>query len=1329
MDHRTDEMPVLTVSLFDRAEIEGLVFAALDGSVALVPVSNVPDGAASVILELRSPDRPRSLMLAGELAGEPSEGMCPMFLKPVDSDNADELLDFLGRASLPGELPDDALAASSGRPEVRPVTPRPEIRVQSVPMGPQAAPNPGALRALTPRPQVRILTPRSSNEPGLVTRIEVTRASVEARTAERARSSPPEAAPRSPPREEVKAAVTLQSMTAPDPGPLSLPMIDVVAPSQLPLPPPPTVPRDRAETMPAAERPEIDAPPVSSPPPSVNLDPLLGRSLGGKYTILALIGAGGAGSVYRARHVMLQKDIAIKVMHPSLRKDPSFAERFHSEALAASKLDHPNVLRVLDFGEEPDGLLYIAMELLVGTELRALLWQGKMALERTLDIVCQVCAALSAASEVGIVHRDIKPENVVITSSRDDEGNTVDLVKVCDFGLATIAQADAETSGEHRATAFIAGTPEYMSPEQVRGEELDGRSDIYAVGVMLYEMIAGRPPFEGQSPIDILKAHLQKAVVPPSKHAMDVDPDVEAVVLRALAKDRQLRPGNAREMRAELRGVLERLRRPPSAVLTPEPPALPLDDPAAGFGELFVALTAAVARTTYYEREHPEFARSLVRVVSASRPPLSGRGEITIAQRDVRDSELQVQTGTGELFDLRRLLAVGVADAYGPRLMEVFGRRHVVSLTLKEGVSEADLADATELLSGPEVSADKLRLDFLSRGLRGVSILFSEEMLGKGRRLPWHVDLCISRLARDLRALPLLRGVTEEAMRSLRVQLVADVVRSLERAEDIRLLLENTDLVATSVQHVPELDSLDLRGVIVTVLRRPLAIATARVLLTAAAGSTPPPGPVEARAGASDPRGLGGSDPRGLGASDPRGLGGAIASGPGASDPRGLGGAIASGAGASDPRGASSGEARGPSAAGKALLGRFASRFLRDRSPESDELLRAMLHVRVVELSDLPQELQLAVAADQLAAEMAADPDLLFRRLSEAPDLTRYKEEIATASRALVALAKAGDARTVVSAVTGLVGIARGATPDDATREGLAAGALAALSDEATLAALAEALLFGPVPQREPARAVLAMLGAAAARALLAARVRGNGTEPFPRPRFVAALREVGRPALPAIAEHLSRIDPESAEANTEAGAAFAEDLLRSLPDAQDEALGRVVARFLRHQTPAVRRAAAAGLPGLLGPRAKPSLMHGLDDVDEGVRAASFAGLRSIRCVDEMVVSRVDQALNGGAPASDELRAGAAGALADVSESARTYAIAALSRTLRPKARSVLSLFKTPDDGDGLLVLVTVARVLLAIGGAEGRKEVESRAASSRGELKKALVGMLQTKG
>ncbi|MBK8258461.1 MAG: serine/threonine protein kinase [Polyangiaceae bacterium] len=1182
--------PIVTVSLFDRSEIEGLVMSALDGSMALVPIPEELT-AGSYILELSSPDRARPLLMLGELAGDPSGGMCPMFLKPIDGDNADELIAFLGRASLPPDyLPD---APKSSRPLMH----------------------------------VRVLTP-----PGSLPALE------RAITGERRNPS------------------TLQSIASPDLLPEDRPNITVVTPSALGEPGQPEA-VDGLRGDPNAARTAVtldnDLAAISSAPASVTNDPLLGRALGGgKYVIVTLIGAGGAGSVYRAHHVMLQKDIAIKVMHPSLRKEPNFAARFHSEALAASRLDHPNVLRVLDFGEEPDGLLYIAMELLVGTELRALLWQGRIPLVRTLDIVCQICAALSAASEVGIVHRDIKPENVVITSSRDDEGTQVDLVKVCDFGLATISKPGTAGSGEHKA-AFIAGTPDYMSPEQARGEELDGRSDIYAVGVLLYELLTGHVPFEESSPLDVLKAHVQSPVRPPSQIAKDVDPEVEAVVLRALAKDRHQRHSTAREMRGELRGILERVKRPPIADSPSELSALPIEDAAAGFGEMFVALTAAVARTTYYERDHPEFARSLVRLVHASRVPLTGRGEITFTQRDLRDSELLVQTGIGEIIDLRRAVPGGIAEAYGPRFSDVFQRRHVVSLTLKEGVSEHDLADATELLSGPEMAADALRLDFLSRGLSGVSILFAEELLGKSRKLPWHVDLCISRLARDLRALPLLRGVNEDTLRSLRMQLVADVVRNLERPEDVRLLLENTDLVASSVQHIPELGSLDMRSVIVSALRRPLAVATTKHLLATPARATPPP---------------------------------------------------------------MAGDARPPPPGTRTLLAPFASRFLRERSADTDQILRSLLEVRVLDLADLPRELQISVAAERLAAQMAQDPEALLQRLSQTRDLSRFGDEMAAAGRALLVLARAGDAKTVAVIATGLSSLARGASTGEQSREAIAASALAAIAD---------ALLFGPVQQREPARTVLSKVGPGAARALMAARLRGApASEPFPRPRFVAAMREIGKAALPALAEHISRLDPEGMDAGSDP--ALIEDLLRSLPDVVDEGLGRAVARFLRHALPAVRRATAGALPLLLGSKAKPPLVHALDDIDEGVRTAALSALRAIRAIDEDVVTRVDSVLNSGAPSSEDLRAGAAGALADVRESAKARAVDVLTRALRPKTRSLVSIFKSDTDGDSVLLLTTVARVLLHIGGTEGRKEVERRMGSSRGELKRALQELLR---
>ncbi|MFO0591514.1 MAG: protein kinase [Polyangiaceae bacterium] len=982
MTRPSDELlPIVTVSLFDREEIAGLVFSALDGSVALVPVNELPDGGRSFVLELRSPDRPKPLMLAGELAGDPAGGFCPMFLKPVDATNAEELLTFLGSVSERSETLLEKDGARSARAHMRILTPRASLPPPSPPvtgtdrralMPAMELPDPAT--APPAREQRMPILPGIPDTSSVIDgRHRSGPATANARGSGRAAPLPREEAPEEHDapahRDGGKNAITLQSIpgsTTPVEAPPQVAVIERTArvdradpgerfvkpepaPPTMPVPPP-TVPRVGPPNLTCAE-PDSR----SSGPPSVTRDPLIGRSLGGKYTISALIGAGGAGSVYRARHVMLQKDIAIKVMHPSLRKDPTFGARFHAEALAASKLDHPNVLRVIDYGEEPDGLLYIAMELLVGTELRTLLWQGRMPLSRALDITCQICAALSAAAEVGIVHRDIKPENVVITSSRDDEGDTVDLVKVCDFGLAQIVK-----SGESKATSYVAGTPEYMSPEQVRGEELDGRSDIYAVGIVLYELLTGRVPFESEVAVEILRAHLQKPVVPPSKVAKDVDPEAEAIVLRTLAKDRAQRPGTAREVRAELRAILERLRRPAPAVANvPTPAAAPIEDPASAFGEMLMALTSAVARAPHEGHTsvtgagqpitgpvHPEHTRALVRLVNATRTPLAGRGEITIAQRDPREPELLVYTGLGELLDLRRVVPVGVAEGYAPRLAESLGRRHVVSLTLREGVSEADLTDAIEMLAGPDVSADALRLDFLSRGLPGVSVLFLEEMLGKARKLPWNVDLCLSRMARDLRALPLLRGITEEGMRSQRAVIVEAATHVLERAEDVRVVLESSDLVAASVAHVPELEAFDLRETIVASLGWSLAVATARLLMSTVtrAASHPPPAEVHSNL--------------------------------------------------------------------RALLAPFASRFLHARADETDELLRAMIVARLVEIPDLPRDLQEAVAADRLAQAMATDPDLLFRRLAAAKDLVRYGDEIAAASRALASLAKAGDART-----------------------------------------------------------------------------------------------------------------------------------------------------------------------------------------------------------------------------------------------------------------------------------------------------------------------------
>jgi serine/threonine-protein kinase len=283
-------------------------------------------------------------------------------------------------------------------------------------------------------------------------------------------------------------------------------------------------------------------------------DNILGRALAsGKLMMESLIGRGGVGAVYKARHRELRMAVAVKVLHESFQHDIDFCRRFYAEALAASRLDHPNITRVLDFGQEPDGLLYLAMEFLGGVELRAVLNKEKaLPTQRIVEVMMQTCAGLSHAHARGIVHRDIKPENLVIVPGQDDDGQPIELVKVCDFG---IAQHRALPGAAHEA-GVIAGTPEYMSPEQCRGDELDARSDVYACGIVLYELATGQVPFTSERPQSILNKHQFTDPVKPSLVRPGVDPLLERIILKALSKEPEDRPQSMRELRAELRELL-----------------------------------------------------------------------------------------------------------------------------------------------------------------------------------------------------------------------------------------------------------------------------------------------------------------------------------------------------------------------------------------------------------------------------------------------------------------------------------------------------------------------------------------------------------------------------------------------------------------------------------------------------------------------------------------------------------------------------------------------------------------------------------------------------
>jgi serine/threonine-protein kinase len=268
-------------------------------------------------------------------------------------------------------------------------------------------------------------------------------------------------------------------------------------------------------------------------------DPLIGRTLAGGYTLLELVGVGGMGRVYRAEQQALGRTVAVKIIHNHLLGDENSSARFITEARAASQLNHPNSVGVIDFGRTDDGLLYLVMEFLRGRDMgRVLNEVGLPSLRRTIDIIRQVLAALGEAHERGIIHRDLKPENIVLESMRGGG----DFVKVVDFGLAKV-----RVGGPVTLPGIVCGTPDYMAPEQGRGDAIDARADLYSVGVILFLLLTGRLPFEGDSPTQVVLMHLTMPPPDPRRVAPErsLPDNLVEVCLKALSKDPEGRYPNA----------------------------------------------------------------------------------------------------------------------------------------------------------------------------------------------------------------------------------------------------------------------------------------------------------------------------------------------------------------------------------------------------------------------------------------------------------------------------------------------------------------------------------------------------------------------------------------------------------------------------------------------------------------------------------------------------------------------------------------------------------------------------------------------------------------
>ncbi len=289
--------------------------------------------------------------------------------------------------------------------------------------------------------------------------------------------------------------------------------------------------------------------------PTNEADPLVGQVVGGRYRISRLLGEGGMGRVYLGEQQMGTdvRKVAIKTLHSHLSRDPQIVARFQRECGTVAKLEHPNTIQFFDFGQMPDGTLYIAMEYIQGPSLADALAAGPLPVARVVNILGQVCGSLDEAHALGIVHRDLKPDNVVLTT----RAGQADFVKVLDFGIAKRSEAKDQAQ-EQKLTqqGMVLGTPPYMSPEQFTGKELDLRSDVYSLGVMAYEMLTGRLPFDAETPWQWATQHMTAQPFPFETVALaaDIPPNVKSGIFRALSKSPDERQASAKGFFEELAG-------------------------------------------------------------------------------------------------------------------------------------------------------------------------------------------------------------------------------------------------------------------------------------------------------------------------------------------------------------------------------------------------------------------------------------------------------------------------------------------------------------------------------------------------------------------------------------------------------------------------------------------------------------------------------------------------------------------------------------------------------------------------------------------------------
>jgi serine/threonine-protein kinase len=418
-------------------------------------------------------------------------------------------------------------------------------------------------------------------------------------------------------------------------------------------------------------------------------DPMLGRVVAGRYRLEARAGEGGMGVVYRARHVLIDRVVALKLIRPDLRGETHLRAWMLREARAANRVDHAHIIDIHDIGETEEGELYLVMEYLVGTSLSSELARGPMPLARGVDILEQMCAALARAHDLGVVHRDLKSDNILLTT----RGGRKDFVKILDFGLAHLAM-DPRLAPK----GAVFGTPEYMSPEQARGEEANAQSDLYALGVLFFEMLTGQLPFRSNDRETLLEMQRTAPAPKPRSIKPDVLPAAEAMVLKLLEKDRRKRYQDAHHMHEELKALQRSLPATPWEVsATGEANAPPPPPPPQSPGVIEWANRAAL------------FSRMVSRAYPAGNSPPEVQSAVSqawdLASRATR-LEGEVASHTRKLESLERR---------GRALRAEIGRKveelaHEESRALRDATAEnQEAARVRELVQAAERGAATAR--------------------------------------------------------------------------------------------------------------------------------------------------------------------------------------------------------------------------------------------------------------------------------------------------------------------------------------------------------------------------------------------------------------------------------------------------------------------------------------------------------------------------------------------------------------------------------------------------------------------------------------------